>query len=544
MTEAEDFPILIVDDDPAALVLLRRHLTDAGRTVFQANNGEEALRMILTEAPRIVITDWSMPGMTGLELCQAIRSHELVGFIYIIVLTSHGETDRIVAAFEAGADDYLTKSFSARELIARLRAGERIARLQGALEKRTREVHRVNAEMALFADKLEEANEKLLRLATTDELTTLVNRREAMKRLTEQWRIVDRTGAPLSCIALDIDHFKKFNDTWGHAFGDTVLKEMARVLRTSLRAGSVPCRMGGEEFLVLCPETTEPEATKAAERLRAAVEHNQIPLNDQKVQVTVSLGVAGRTAQMQAPDDMLKAADDALYAAKRSGRNRVCVADPNATGNAEGSRPTQAAAIVQEPNAQPAPDRRQAAGDEHLRAVLVDSDLQRRHLCRAALERAEYLVTEADGLEAALNVIDRSPPDLVVTAYRAPGVSGVSLISRMKASAATHDVPVLVLGSGGSPVEMLTALQTGAEQYLPAPVDLDELSRRAGPPAPQPQDSRAPQRGARRAHAAGDARGGLLPGALQCGEPGSHPGRDAGGRGRADVQPPVVHPAA
>lgn len=336
MTDEHQKPILIVDDDPAALQLLERHLTAAGRSVLLATNGTEALRALVTHAPPIVITDWAMPEMDGLELCRAIREHELIGFVFLIILTAHTDKDHIVAAFDAGADDYLTKPFHGKELLARLRAGERIVQLQDDVEKRTREVHRANAEMAITADKLEEANELLTRLATTDELTGLLNRREAMRRLGEQWRVSDREQTPLSCIGLDIDHFKNFNDTRGHAFGDVVLKETARILKATMRAGSVVCRVGGEEFLVICPNTSAENGAKAAERLRAAVEQHRITDGSEEVGVAISLGVAERTPEMSKPDDLLKEADDALYVAKRTGRNRVCVAgDPTSAENTQ-----------------------------------------------------------------------------------------------------------------------------------------------------------------------------------------------------------------
>ena len=348
MTEDHHPSILIVDDDPAALKLLERHLVAGGRKVLSATNGTEALRAIVTHAPPIVITDWAMPEMDGLELCRAIRDHELIGFIYLIILTAHADKDRIVTAFEAGADDYLTKPFHSKELLARLRAGERIVQLQDDVEKRTREVHRANAEMAIAAGKLEEANELLTRLATTDELTGLLNRREAMRRLDEQWRVSKREQAPLACIGLDIDHFKSFNDTQGHAFGDLVLKETARVLKSTVRAGTSVCRVGGEEFLIICPNTTNEGAVQAAERLRSAVEQHRITDGNTEVGINISLGVAERTGAMSKPDDVLKAADDALYVAKRTGRNRVCVAgeDTEDADHTENEEQTASAVVT------------------------------------------------------------------------------------------------------------------------------------------------------------------------------------------------------
>jgi two-component system cell cycle response regulator len=312
-----DRGILIVDDDPSMLRLLERFLSMDGYEVLKARNGAEALCILHDKGPQIVITDWEMPEMDGLELCRTIRSSELVGFIYTVILTAHA--DKIVEAFEAGADDFLSKPPRRGELLARLKAATRIIRLEADLARQNREIHKVNAELSVL-------NSKLERMATTDELTGLANRREALNRLNESWATSTRHDQPLSCIVLDIDHFKQFNDTYGHDVGDLVLRETARALARSSRTGETVCRFGGEEFLVVCPNATVGAVTEAAERLRAAVEANKIKRRDQQLTITVSLGVAGRDDDVATPDDLLKAADEALYAAKRSGRNRVWVA--------------------------------------------------------------------------------------------------------------------------------------------------------------------------------------------------------------------------
>ncbi|HVP12485.1 MAG TPA: diguanylate cyclase [Phycisphaerae bacterium] len=319
--------VLIVDDDPAMLRLLEKFLADAAYEVLKAADGQEALRVVLGEAPPIVITDWTMPGMDGVQLSRALREHEGVRFVYIILLTAHSEHGRLVEAFEAGVDDFLTKPVRSPELLARVRAGEHIARLEEDLAKRTREIHRLNAEMAITNEKLALANDKLKRMATTDELTGLLNRREAMHRLQELWSCQDRFGQPFSCIMLDVDHFKRFNDMHGHAVGDMVLRETGIILRESSRTTDIVCRVGGEEFLVLCPNVGAPGAEVCAEHLRAAVETHDFRHEGKTLRVTISLGVAERQQHMVRIDDLLKAADAALYAAKDAGRNRVVAAD-------------------------------------------------------------------------------------------------------------------------------------------------------------------------------------------------------------------------
>ncbi|MCB9851736.1 MAG: diguanylate cyclase [Phycisphaerales bacterium] len=315
--------LLVVDDDPAQLKLLQRLLSKGEHEVLTATNGKEALRIVLTDEPRIVLTDLVMPEMTGQELCRALRQHEGVRFVYIIAASARSRKDCIISAFDAGADDFVSKPIQADELLARIRAADRIVGAESALAKRTREVHRINAEMAMAHQKLNLANDKLTRMATTDELTGLLNRREGFAKLAEFINASSRYGYELSCVMLDIDHFKRFNDTHGHAAGDYVLRETARVLRTSTRATDRVCRVGGEEFLVICQGVGGEGAHACAENLRASVEAATYTYEGAKLSVTISLGGAVWRDGISTPDELIRLADDALYISKRNGRNRV-----------------------------------------------------------------------------------------------------------------------------------------------------------------------------------------------------------------------------
>ncbi len=334
MLDAGTRTILVVDDDPSQVRLTANMVASDENIVLTASNGREALRIIGSEAPRIVITDWSMPEMDGAELCRTLREHEGVRFIYIIIVTSKEEESRVVDAFDAGADDFLHKPLNKAELNARLRAADRIVQLESDLAKGTREVHRVNAEMALTHRRLNKANEKLRRMATTDELTGLLNRREAMTRMEEFWEAQERYDQVFSCIMLDIDRFKTFNDTHGHAAGDAVLKQTAKLLRQSTRKTDLVCRIGGEEFLILCPNVGLKGGGICAEHVREAIEGHPFTFGEKTLQVTISLGVAQRIAGVAATDDLLKLADDALYASKHAGRNRVTLAGAKMLVNA------------------------------------------------------------------------------------------------------------------------------------------------------------------------------------------------------------------
>jgi diguanylate cyclase (GGDEF)-like protein len=246
---------------------------------------------------------------------------------YVIMLTGSEEDETQVEAFEAGADDYVVKPFRPKLLAARLRACARVIRLQEEVRHDKEELRRYMAELGV-------ANRKLQQAALTDALTGLFNRRYALDHLDREWSAATRTGAPLACLAIDIDHFKRVNDTHGHDVGDDVLRATAGVLRDSLRQSDVVCRLGGEEFVVIAPDTDRERAAVCAERLRAAAEGNVLEAANGKLRVTLSVGVAVRTARTDTPAALLKAADEAVYAAKQGGRNRVCLApDPAAAPN-------------------------------------------------------------------------------------------------------------------------------------------------------------------------------------------------------------------
>ncbi|MBI4580757.1 MAG: diguanylate cyclase [Planctomycetes bacterium] len=318
---AVDRRVLAVDDDPAMLKLLSRHLSNARYEVLTAASGAEALNRLHREGAGIVLSDWSMPQMDGLELCKAIRASEALGFVYLIMVTAHSDKGRVVEALEAGANDFLTKPFDAQELLARVNAGMRIISLETDLQRQQRELHKINAELAIL-------NRKLESMARTDELTGLANRRAAMSQLKACWANSVRHGQPLSCLMMDIDLFKRCNDTYGHDVGDEALRQTARVLTRCARGGDLVHRTGGEEFLVLCANTTGSMAVQAAERFRAEVEANTIQVGTLELKITISVGAAERTGDTLDAEDLLKRADRALYRAKRSGRNRVVLLDP------------------------------------------------------------------------------------------------------------------------------------------------------------------------------------------------------------------------
>ncbi|MHB9119220.1 MAG: sensor domain-containing diguanylate cyclase [Burkholderiales bacterium] len=310
--------ILVVDDSLSIRNLLAKMLSAAGHAVATAANGKDALGRVVDFNPQLIITDWVMPEMDGLALCKAVRLKKSACMPYLIMLTVLEDEARLIEAFEAGADDYVVKPMSERALMARLRAGQRVIQLQEEILREREELRRSAAELAV-------TNRRLLDAAMTDSLTLLPNRRYGMERFEQAWAATSRSKQTLSCILLDLDHFKKINDTYGHATGDKVLQLFSRLLEKAMRQEDVACRLGGEEFMVICQNTDLPGAIQTAERIRRQVEAEVFADGELSLRVTVSAGVATRDSGMPDSATLLKMADQALYAAKQAGRNRVVV---------------------------------------------------------------------------------------------------------------------------------------------------------------------------------------------------------------------------
>jgi diguanylate cyclase (GGDEF)-like protein len=313
---ATTIKVLVVDDDTKLRRLLSHLLANAGYQVIEAQDGEEGLSLALQESPQIVVTDWSMPSMSGLELCRTLRRMESGRHTFILMLTAREEEERVLDAFNAGADDYVTKPFNPRILLARVQAGRRLIELQQQVEADKIERLKQVGDMGLMTRKLRTA-------ALTDFLTELPNRRYAISRLEQEWAAAERLQRALSVVLIDIDNFKRVNDEYGHDVGDLVLKAVSDTLRARTRRGDVVCRLGGEEFLVINVNSDLEGAWQCAERLRSAVEETTLRAGEFVGRITVSLGVARRQPGMKGPQSLLKAADAAVYEAKGAGRNTI-----------------------------------------------------------------------------------------------------------------------------------------------------------------------------------------------------------------------------
>lgn len=309
--------VLLIEGDRALRALVEQWLTLAGHRVSLAQDGVEALKMAELHRPQVVITDWGKAQGDGMVLCRELRRMPAQRNTYLIVMTAETLPDKLVEAFEAGIDDYLTKPLTPKLFFARLRAAQRVVQLQEELAFDREQLVR-------FSNELSAANKRLQQQAMTDALTGLPNRRFGMDRLEQEWALTRRGERALSCMMLDIDHFKKINDTFGHQLGDEALKQVANALRHTARAQDVVCRYGGEEFLVICPDAGADAAYQAAERMRVSVAALRVLAPDgQPISLTISIGVAEKAGTMVELEKLINRADENLYAAKAQGRNRT-----------------------------------------------------------------------------------------------------------------------------------------------------------------------------------------------------------------------------
>jgi len=300
----ERMKVLIADDSATSRAMLRAALVRWGYEVVMAEDGAEAWDILAKpDAPPMAILDWVMPYLTGPEVCSKVRETRREPYTYILLLTSKNSKDETVEGLEAGADDYIVKPFNQQELSVRLRAGKRIIDLQLSLM---------------------EAREELREKASKDLLTMLPNRAAIAGTLEQEVSRCHRDQRSVGVILLDIDHFKKVNDTFGHFAGDAVLRETAARLRNSMRPYDQVGRYGGEEFLVVLPNCELEQAANQAERMRQRLQESKVLADaGTEIPISASFGVTISDLSDRSPDLFVRVADEALYRAKAAGRNRV-----------------------------------------------------------------------------------------------------------------------------------------------------------------------------------------------------------------------------
>ncbi|MFZ0146239.1 MAG: diguanylate cyclase [Candidatus Sulfotelmatobacter sp.] len=300
---SRDMKILVADDSPVYRKLVEQSLSQEHYTVLFAKTGQQAMDLFIEHQPALVITDWSMPDITGIELCQRIRRDHKEFYAYVILVTGNTDKEEVIEGLAAGADDYLTKPFHPGELQARVRVGRRIV-----------DLHR----------QVQDKNRQLEELALTDSLTGLPNRRAIDFWASRELSAAVRYDFPVWVVMADLDHFKSINDTYGHDAGDSVLKSFAEILKSNTRSSNICGRLGGEEFLVVITHVEKQNAAIAIERIRKQFAAHKFTNGGRTFGATASFGIAGIRATAR-PDfnDLVSRADAALYAAKSQGRNRV-----------------------------------------------------------------------------------------------------------------------------------------------------------------------------------------------------------------------------
>jgi two-component system cell cycle response regulator len=313
--------VLIADDSATSRALLRATLQRWGYEVLLAEDGQQAWEILSSDnPPPVAILDWVMPGFTGIEVCRKVRDTRREPYTYILLLTSKNTKEETVEGMDSGADDYIVKPFHEHELQVRLRAGQRIVALQMDL---------VNAR-----EQLRERAEKdlLTMLPNRSAIQTMLDQEIARchrRELREQGEHQRREGSErhehssVGVILLDLDHFKAINDTYGHFAGDAVLRETAHRFRANMRPYDHIGRYGGEEFLVVLPDSDLDQTAHQAERMRLILAERPMYVDGKELKVTASFGVTASDEFERSSDCYVRVADAALYLAKNGGRNRV-----------------------------------------------------------------------------------------------------------------------------------------------------------------------------------------------------------------------------
>jgi two-component system cell cycle response regulator len=301
---------VIADDDPVTTAVLTRALQGMGIDVASATDGVAAWQLLASvsgPAPKLAILDWMMPGLDGIEICRRIRQDPALAGMYVLLLTGRSSRADLVAGLDAGADDYMVKPIDTEELRARVQVGTRVAKLQGRLARQVRD--------------LQEARDHLARLVSTDVLTDLHSRRSWFELGGAEFSRFQRYERPFSVLVIDLDFFKRVNDTFGHDAGDILLQRFADMLRAECRQSDIIGRLGGEEFALLAPETSLAAAQHMAERIREACRRLVVTVAAGDVRCSCSIGVSETAPDDDGVERVLQRADEALYEAKRSGRD-------------------------------------------------------------------------------------------------------------------------------------------------------------------------------------------------------------------------------
>jgi len=322
--------ILIVDDNEDNLFVTTLVLSKDQYDIITASGGQEALDKANSEAPDVILLDINLPDIDGFEVCKRLKAQETTWPIPVIFLTGKYKDDEsLIQGLSIGAEDYILRPFSSPELCARVKVMVRLKQNLDALAEKNKQLEQLNKELEEKNTELNLTQKALEELAITDPLTQVYNRRYFTERLKEEFSFIKRETHPISLIMLDIDYFKRVNDTHGHQCGDDVLIQFASILQKNVRKHDTVARYGGEEFIIAMYGLGTEAALATAERIRQDVAEYLFHHEDTKLHLTTSLGVASYPevcSDSPTPDRLLQQVDSALYYAKGKGRNQTICA--------------------------------------------------------------------------------------------------------------------------------------------------------------------------------------------------------------------------
>jgi len=436
--------ILIAEDEPTSRKLLAAVLQKGGHEVVVTSNGAEAWEAARKPgAPKLLILDWMMPEMDGFEVCRRIRALPTDEPPYIMLLTALDDEEHLVSGLSEGADDYVAKPFRTRELLARVEVAGRIVGLQSRLAQE----------------------------ASVDSLTGVANRVAILRTLERELACAQRTHAEVGVAILDIDFFKKVNDTLGHAGGDEVLREFALRCAQALRMRDALGRYGGEEFLIVAPgcHVLDP----LWERIRASIAATPFFVGTELRPVTVSIGVSSGIWSAT-PQDLIEAADKALYRAKRGGRNRVEHEPLGESSGAPAPAKGTGGALTEE-----GPAKGKAGSRPH--ALIAEDERVSRSILEGMLRKLGFETEIAEDGEYILGAMQRfAGATAVFLCWRLLDMDGVELCRRIRASGSQPPPYIVMLPSSRQTQNLTGALDAGANDFIVKPYQLDDLRARAG----------------------------------------------------------------
>lgn len=411
--------VLLVEDDPTVRLILTKRLRASGYYVLVAQDGDQALKLFKKEHVRLVVSDWIMPNMDGLELCLRLKNDLNLCPNYFIMMTARGEKADCIQGLGAGADDYLSKPVDEGELIARLQVGERVLAQ-----------HR-----------------SLYDLACTDSLTSLRNRRSFEEDLESEIAMGRRYAYPFSLLILDLDGFKKVNDTWGHTKGDETLRLFGQFLIWTLRRSDHIYRIGGDEFAVILPQAREIEAETATRRLKTTFEMYREE-HQKELPFSMSFSIGSTTiypgTELQ-KEQLIQAADKKMYLDKKSSTDSSCY-------------PLDLQPVVPKGT-----------------ILVVDDEPATRKIICKGLSSSGYSVLVAEDGESCLDIVRRENPDVLLLDWILPGIDGMEVCRTIRGDNRVntpHIIMVTIVDGGRGRIH---ALDNGVDDYINKPIDLEEL---------------------------------------------------------------------